>query len=122
LKAPGRLLAPLSAHGLSRCSRSWRAREHEDNFDTKGMRKDHATDSGVPSSHEHAFRIQEQAGKMGVSIPFPLTFDEFLKGQYFAKGVRKIHIDDVDDLVRYIAKGLCVETITLTTEFVEGEG
>lgn len=56
--------------------------------------------------------VANEARKIGVSIPFPLTYDEFLRGQYYGKGVIGLLIDDVDELVNRIAN-VPVNAITL---------
>jgi ligand-binding SRPBCC domain-containing protein len=76
----------------------------------------------VCRSRDEAYRIDDLAVEMGVQIPFPLTYWEFQHNLYHEKGVRKIHIDDADDLLRYIAQGLHIESITITQESAEGEG
>lgn len=56
--------------------------------------------------------IAEMARNMNVKIPFPLTFHELLKRGYYAKGVRRVYIDNADELIQRIA-GVEVDTIVM---------
>jgi adenylate kinase family enzyme len=47
--------------------------------------------------------IAEQAKKMGFQIPYPLSYQEFLRGQYYLKGIKGFLIDDVAGLLRDMA-------------------
>ncbi len=71
----------------------------------------------VTRSQRTAQDIFNYAGEMGLQIPFPLTYEEFLNTDYYAPGVKGILIDDVDALVQHISR-VGVYTITLTTEGV----
>lgn len=67
-------------------------------------------------SHEHAYQLATQARAAGLDIPFPLTFDEFIEGRFFGKGVRGFVIDDVDMLLSRMAHGVPVLAMSATTE------
>lgn len=41
-------------------------------------------------------RVFAQAKEMGLKIPFPLSWDEFIKGQYYPSGIGQVFIDDLD--------------------------
>lgn len=43
-----------------------------------------------------ANRIQAEAQDMGLQIPLPITYDEFLKKKYYEKGISGFLIDNVD--------------------------
>lgn len=53
------------------------------------------------------------ARDMGVKIPFPLTFSEFLEGRYYAPGVKQVYIDNADMLIESIARGVSVNAIVI---------
>lgn len=53
----------------------------------------------------------EMARDFGFNIPYPITFDEFLSGKY--KGVKKFYIDNADQLLKKLAKGVWVEAIVM---------
>ncbi len=71
----------------------------------------------VTRSQRTATDIFNYAGEMGLQIPLPLTYMEFLNADYYAPGVKGILIDDVDTLMQHISR-VGVYTITLTTEGV----
>jgi hypothetical protein len=41
-------------------------------------------------------RIQMEARRMGLRIPLPITYDEFLKKRYHSKGISGFLIDNAD--------------------------
>jgi hypothetical protein len=57
--------------------------------------------------------IAEMARNMNVKIPFPLTFHELITNRYYARGIRKVYIDNADELIRSIAVGVEVDTIVM---------
>jgi hypothetical protein len=58
----------------------------------------------VVHSRNEASRVFHAAKEMGEDIPFPLTFDELLKGQYYGPGVHQVFIDNVDMLLAWISQ------------------
>ena len=48
------------------------------------------------------------------SIPFLLTYDEFLTKKWIGKGITGFLIDDVDRLLIYMSNGIPIKTITIT--------
>ena len=64
-------------------------------------------------SMEEASGIQKTAIKMGLSIPFPISWDEFIKKRYYAKGIKSFLIDNADDLLQELCKNIKLEAITL---------
>lgn len=67
----------------------------------------------VCHNHDEIKRISRQAKKMKLKINFPMTFDEFIKKQYYGKGVKKFHIDNAEILLQMLTE-VPIETITLT--------
>lgn len=49
-------------------------------------------------------RVFKLAREQGLDIPFPLTFDEFLRGSYCSRGVRGVLIDNIDVAVQRMSK------------------
>ena len=43
------------------------------------------------------------ARELGLDIPFPLTFDEFIQREYYGKGIKGFVIDDADQLLQYMS-------------------
>lgn len=65
--------------------------------------------------------VHRRAQEMGVSIPFPLTHGEFIRGEFLGRGIRAFVIDDVDDLVRKMAGEVSVLAISATEADAEEE-
>ena len=61
------------------------------------------------------------AEKHNFKINFPLTLDEFLRGEFYPQGVKKVYFDNVDLILQNLAmrKNVLVEAITLTREECE---
>ncbi len=66
-------------------------------------------------SRDEASRIFIKAQSMGLDIPHPLTFDEFIIGEFYAKGIRGFLIDNVELLLAHLARGVEIGAITITT-------
>jgi hypothetical protein len=72
----------------------------------------------VCQSKVEARRIFEAAQKMDLSIPFPITYDEFLSKRFHGKNCSPLHIDDADQLLATICggAGATLGSITTTSE------
>lgn len=70
----------------------------------------------VCQSPAEAFRIYGQAKKMGLDINFPITFTEFLNGAFQGKNISAFHIDNVDTLLSLLARGIPIDSISLTKD------
>lgn len=66
--------------------------------------------------YRDAQRIADQARRMGLKIPFPITFNEFLEGRFEPRGVQRFVIDNADMLLQHAARGAAVEAVTLDGE------
>ena len=71
----------------------------------------------VCHSHGEAFRIAKRAGELGLSIPFPLTPGELLRGG--GPGVKCLHFDNVDFFLRLLSGGIPIRSVTFA-DSVEG--
>lgn len=60
-------------------------------------------------------RVFHHSKLLGIDINFPITFDDLLKKGYHALGVRKVHIDDADLLIRRLTD-LEVESISICSK------
>ena len=65
------------------------------------------------------YRVAERARRERRKIPFPLTYDEFMQGQFFFKGIKCFVIDDVEALLWYLARGVEVKGFSLDASSVE---
>lgn len=61
--------------------------------------------------------IMEHTKKLGLSIPYPLSYEEFISRNYCARGVKKVYIDDLDDFLNYISS-VPVEAVTVDKELL----
>lgn len=68
----------------------------------------------IVRSKNDATRIFHQAKEVGLDIPFPLTFQEFISGEYFGKNIKGFLIDNADDLLQSLSKGVPVQAISVT--------
>lgn len=59
-------------------------------------------------------RIHCTAMEMNLKIPFPITYDEFINGKYYGKGIRGFLVDNVDLLVQHIAGVTPIIALTIT--------
>lgn len=60
--------------------------------------------------------IARRAMDLGVKIPFPLSYDEFLDRRYYKSGIRGFLIDDANKLIEILSKGVPVNAITMRAE------
>ena len=74
----------------------------------------------VTRDHKAACLIADQAEELGLHILFPLTYHEFLTNGYHARGVSKVHIDDVEELLVNISK-VPVASISITSDDSSGQ-
>lgn len=58
-------------------------------------------------------RIAGVARDMGMNIPFPICYGEFMERRYNSQGVKNLYIDNVDMLLRSISMQE-IKAITLT--------
>ncbi len=73
----------------------------------------------VVRSESVARQIAERARKKGIDIPFPLTYNEFIKGNFYGRGIRCFVIDDVDALLWHLARGVRVKAFSLDASSVK---
>lgn len=68
----------------------------------------------VCRGHNDARLIVEQAYELGLSIPFPITFHEFVTHSFNTRGCSPLWVDDVGALLEYMTQasigGFTVET------------
>lgn len=64
--------------------------------------------------------ILYRAKQLGLRIPMPITYEEFINKRYLGRGIKSFLIDDVDVLLQYMTK-VTISAITLTENEVEVE-
>ena len=57
----------------------------------------------VCSNTDQATQISLRAQELKLPIPFPITYDEFIKKDYHAYNIKGFLIDDIDILIQYIS-------------------
>lgn len=67
----------------------------------------------VCHSPMEAKRIAHLAKSMGLDIPFPLTYSEFLNKNYSAQNVKGLLIDDAYALLSTVAESCEIKAITI---------
>lgn len=63
-------------------------------------------------------RISKQAERMGLKIPFPITFSEFVDKDYHSPGIKGFLIDNADMLIEYMSLAP-IAAITMRSEGIE---
>lgn len=61
---------------------------------------------------EECSRIQAKAKEMGMNIPFPITYDEFISKQYYGKGISGFLIDNIEMFLQTLTE-VPINVITL---------
>ncbi len=64
-------------------------------------------------NRREADRVHDLAIGLGMHIPLPITFREFLDGKYHAMGVRRFHIDNAEKCLETVSQ-VPIDTITMT--------
>lgn len=67
----------------------------------------------VCSHHAVAVSLQRAAQNLGLDIPFPLTYDEFVHQKFYGKGIKGFLIDNVEFLFQYISGSVPVTAVVL---------
>lgn len=60
--------------------------------------------------------IAKLAENMKLNIPFPLTYSEASAHRYYAPGVKKIYVDDVDAFLQFLFSDVEVAGISMAVE------
>lgn len=69
----------------------------------------------VCANSHRSDHITGLAKDMGVKIPAPILFKSFARSYFHPPGIRGFLIDNVDEFVRYMARGVEVVAMTATT-------
>ena len=70
----------------------------------------------VCHSQDECSRIFAEAKVGNLSIPFPITYQEFISNKYSALGIKSFLIDNVEKLLDFISNGVPIEAITLNND------
>lgn len=58
----------------------------------------------VCSSQEEASRIYQEAEKLKLAIAFPITYYEFIKGQYAGRNIENFYFDNADRFLQSLTR------------------
>jgi len=67
----------------------------------------------VCSTLDEASRISAEARSMGLDIPFPISYGEFISGQYSSRNINGFLVDNADQLIKVISR-VPITAITIT--------
>lgn len=67
----------------------------------------------VTTNKNRARSVFEQARSQGIYIPFPITFKEFCRGEFYGRNVDAFLFDDLDDSLKEMAMGVPIETVVI---------
>jgi hypothetical protein len=70
----------------------------------------------VCSTLKESARIHDQAEQMGLHIPVPITYAEFINGRFRGEAISGFLIDNADFLLGILARGVPVHSMTLTMD------
>ena len=57
--------------------------------------------------------VFEEAESMGLKIPMPITFDEFVKGKFNPYKVKKFYFDELQISLASMANGVPIDTVII---------
>ena len=84
---------------------------------TLAIKRAHEIDAYIVcSTHKEAIRILKESKKMNIYIRFPITYNEFIHGNFFGKGCKAFIIDNVDMLLSMMARDVKIDMITMSKE------
>jgi hypothetical protein len=74
----------------------------------------------VCASHQRAHAIAKMATQLGLDIPFPITFDDFLRGRFNGTGnIKGFVIDDLHELLSSCSKGVPIDSVSWNSPTIE---
>jgi len=66
-------------------------------------------------NHAECTRLAARARQEGVNIHFPLTYDEFTQQRFSSRGIRGFLIDNADQLLELMGKGVPIIAVSWET-------
>lgn len=73
----------------------------------------------VCKDRAEAQRLWKEILTKKYNLPQPITFNEFINGNYCGRNINAFLIDNADMLIQYISKGVKIHAITFTKEEVD---
>ena len=71
----------------------------------------------VCSNQAECARIARVASDLGLKIPFPISYNEFVRREYHARGIKGFLIDQADHLLQWMSH-VPIKAISLTDNSV----
>jgi len=62
--------------------------------------------------------VADEARKLDLKIPFPLSYDEWIERKYFGRNITGFLIDDIDAMLNYMSYGTPVNAFTISPKEV----
>lgn len=72
----------------------------------------------ICKNHARARAIIDRAEELNLHIPFPLTYEEFLRGSYNGRGIKEFYIDGVDELLQGLSRGVPIKAMSFNSELL----
>ena len=69
----------------------------------------------VPTA-QMANYVWKMAKEMGISIPYPITFEQFADGMFYGKNIDAFLFDDLDGSLKIMARGVSVDAVVFEKE------
>ena len=60
--------------------------------------------------------VTNLARKMEIDIPYPVTLEDYLRSRFHGSFIRRILIDDADDVLKALFPNLEISAITMTEQ------
>jgi hypothetical protein len=67
-------------------------------------------------------RVSDRAIELGLEIPYPITYSEFIAHSFYGAGLKGFILDNIEMLLLYLAKGVPIGMISLTGPENDFEG
>lgn len=62
---------------------------------------------------KEANRLWKEILSKGYKLPLPITFDDFIKQNYYGHNINAFLIDNADMLIQYMSRGVKIHAITI---------
>ena len=68
----------------------------------------------VCASMPECARVFQVAQDMGLDIPLPITYEQFIKQRYAGRRIDCFYIDNADLLLQSLSRGVVIEAVSIT--------
>lgn len=68
----------------------------------------------VCMSRRECERVFGMAKEMELTIPYPITYEEFLNHRYAGQNIDAFYIDNIDILLQSLSRGVPINTVSIT--------